>query len=120
MQMDDARTRLTDAEMRAAYEAGASTRQIAAIDGRSYARVNALIRRAGGTLRPWGRPSNEWKAGMVTPDPTLMAASRLLMDEAAALYARGLKAEAQAKQAEATAAWMRALGRPDTVQETRR
>lgn len=52
--MGDTR-RLTDAEMRAAHEAGATTRQIAAQDGRSYARVNYLIRRAGGTLRKRGR-----------------------------------------------------------------
>ncbi|MEB3068475.1 helix-turn-helix domain-containing protein [[Mycobacterium] vasticus] len=46
------------AELRSAYESGASIRTLAASTGRSYGTVHSLLREAGCTMRSRGGPNH--------------------------------------------------------------
>ncbi len=51
------------AELRNAYEAGASIRTLAAATGRSYGAVHAMLVESGASLRGRGGPNHTRRAG---------------------------------------------------------
>lgn len=51
------------AELRSAYEGGASIRNLAATTGRSYGSIHSLLRESGTTMRSRGGPNHRTKSG---------------------------------------------------------
>ncbi|MBY0442712.1 MAG: transcriptional regulator [Mycobacteriaceae bacterium] len=51
------------AELRNAYEGGASIRNLAATTGRSYGSIHSMLRESGTTMRGRGGPNHRAKSG---------------------------------------------------------
>ena len=51
------------AELRSAYEGGASIRNLAATTGRSYGSIHSMLRESGTTMRSRGGPNHSTQTG---------------------------------------------------------